>query len=888
MGGISVPDISMSKTYDPAKVEKRWYEEWEKQKYFHAVPGEGEHFSIVMPPPNVTGQLHMGHALDNTLQDILTRWRRMQGFNTLWLPGTDHAGIATQARVEEQLSIEGTDRYELGREEFLRRVWAWKEKYGGRITTQLRRLGSSCDWDRERFTMDEGCSRAVREVFVGLYERDLIYRDFYITNWCPKCKTTISDIEVEHRDEPGHFYYIKYPVKGENDFITIATTRPETMLGDTAVAVHPSDDRYNKYIGKMVLLPIANREIPVIADPYVDPEFGTGALKITPAHDPNDFEVGHRHNLPQIQVIDKDAYMNKEAGKYKGMDRYECRKRIVQDLDRQGFLIKIEDLEHAVGHCYRCSTSIEPMLSKQWFVRMKPLAEPAIKAAEDGDVRFVPRRFTKIYLNWMENIRDWCISRQLWWGHRIPVWYCQECGEMIVSREDATECPKCGSSDLLRDPDVLDTWFSSALWPFSTLGWPEKTADLEFYYPTSVLVTGRDIIFFWVARMIFSGLEFMDEVPFKDVFIHGLVLDSMGRKMSKSLGNGVDPIEVIDSHGADSLRFMLITGNAPGNDLRFHFERLDGARNFANKIWNASRFTLMNVSDYEEGLFKPEYSLADRWIMSRYQDVIKKATNYMERYELGEAARILYEFIWSEFCDWYIELVKPRLYGKEGGPADRYGAQEVLVTVLKGSLELLHPFMPFITEEIWQHLPHEGKTIMLQKWPLYNEGLCDAEAENNMQVIMETTKAIRQIRSEMNVPLGKTAKVVLVASGEKTKGILSGNIAYIEDLASVESKIYTKLEKRPEQAAHAVTGDVELFVSLKGLIDFDQELSRLNKRLIGIEKDLDLVRKKMNNPNFLEKAPREIVEKEKGKEIELNTKYEALSKRIKTLKSSMK
>lgn len=883
-----MPDISMSKTYDPAKVEKRWYEEWEKQKYFHAVPGEGEHFSIVMPPPNVTGQLHMGHALDNTLQDILTRWRRMQGFNTLWLPGTDHAGIATQARVEEQLSIEGTDRYELGREEFLRRVWAWKEKYGGRITTQLRRLGSSCDWDRERFTMDEGCSRAVREVFVGLYERDLIYRDFYITNWCPKCKTTISDIEVEHRDEPGHFYYIKYPVKGENDFITIATTRPETMLGDTAVAVHPSDDRYNKYIGKMVLLPIANREIPVIADPYVDPEFGTGALKITPAHDPNDFEVGHRHNLPQIQVIDKDAYMNKEAGKYKGMDRYECRKRIVQDLDRQGFLIKIEDLEHAVGHCYRCSTSIEPMLSKQWFVRMKPLAEPAIKAAEDGDVRFVPRRFTKIYLNWMENIRDWCISRQLWWGHRIPVWYCQECGEMIVSREDATECPKCGSSDLLRDPDVLDTWFSSALWPFSTLGWPEKTADLEFYYPTSVLVTGRDIIFFWVARMIFSGLEFMDEVPFKDVFIHGLVLDSMGRKMSKSLGNGVDPIEVIDSHGADSLRFMLITGNAPGNDLRFHFERLDGARNFANKIWNASRFTLMNVSDYEEGLFKPEYSLADRWIMSRYQDVIKKATNYMERYELGEAARILYEFIWSEFCDWYIELVKPRLYGKEGGPADRYGAQEVLVTVLKGSLELLHPFMPFITEEIWQHLPHEGKTIMLQKWPLYNEGLCDAEAENNMQVIMETTKAIRQIRSEMNVPLGKTAKVVLVASGEKTKGILSGNIAYIEDLASVESKIYTKLEKRPEQAAHAVTGDVELFVSLKGLIDFDQELSRLNKRLIGIEKDLDLVRKKMNNPNFLEKAPREIVEKEKGKEIELNTKYEALSKRIKTLKSSMK
>ncbi len=883
-----MPNISMSKTYDPAEVEKKWYKEWEEQKYFHAIPGEGKHFSIVMPPPNVTGQLHMGHALDNTLQDILARWRRMQGYNTLWLPGTDHAGIATQARVEEQLSVEGTDRYRLGREEFLQRVWAWKEIYGGRITTQLRRLGSSCDWDRERFTMDEGCSRAVREVFVGLYERDLIYRDFYITNWCPKCKTTISDIEVEHRDEPGHFYYIKYPVRGENDFITIATTRPETMLGDTAVAVHPSDDRYNKYIGKMVLLPIANREIPVIADPYVDPEFGTGALKITPAHDPNDFEVGHRHNLPQIQVIDKDAYMNEKAGKYKGMDRNECRKRIVQDLDRQGFLIKIEDLEHAVGHCYRCSTSIEPMLSKQWFVRMKPLAEPAIKAAKDGDVRFVPKRFTKIYLNWMENIRDWCISRQLWWGHRIPVWYCQECGEMIVSREDASECPKCGSSDLLRDPDVLDTWFSSALWPFSTLGWPEKTADLEFYYPTSVLVTGRDIIFFWVARMIFSGLAFMDEVPFKDVFIHGLVLDSMGRKMSKSLGNGVDPIEVIDSHGADSLRFMLITGNAPGNDLRFHFERLDGARNFANKIWNASRFTLMNVSDYEEGLFKPEYSLADRWIMSRYQDVVKKVTDNMEKYELGEAARILYEFIWSEFCDWYIELVKPRLYGKEGGPAERYGAQEVLVTVLKGSLELLHPFMPFITEEIWQHLPHEGETIMLQKWPLYNEGLCDAEAENNMQVIMETTKAIRQIRSEMNVPPGKTAKVILVAPGGNTKRMLEENIVYIEDLASVESKIYTKLEKRPKQAAHAVTGSVEVYVFLTGLIDFDKELSRLTKQLDLIDKDLSLVRKKMNNPNFLEKAPQEIVEKEKNKEIELNTKYEALSKRIKTLESSMK
>lgn len=872
-------------TYDPSNVEAKWYKYWEENKYFHAeVDKEKKPFCIVMPPPNVTGQLHMGHALDNTLQDILIRWRRMQGYNALWVPGTDHAGIATQARVEEQLSKEGLTKYDLGREKFLERVWGWKEKYGNRITTQLRWLGASCDWDRERFTMDEGCSRAVLEVFVRLYERGLIYRDYYITNWCPKCRTTISDIEVEHQEEPGHLYYIRYPLKDAQDYITIATTRPETMLGDTAVAVHPDDGRYGKYIGSTVILPLVEREIPVIADDYVDPEFGTGALKITPAHDPNDFEIGQRHDLPQVQVIDKEARMSKEAGPYAGMDRWECRRQVVKDLKEKGYLVKIEDLEHAVGHCYRCDTAIEPMLSKQWFVRMKPLAEPAVRAAKDGNLRFVPERFTKIYLNWLENIRDWCISRQLWWGHRIPVWYCKDCGEMIVSRETARKCTYCGSDRLEQDPDVLDTWFSSALWPFSTLGWPEETPELDYFYPTSVLVTGRDIIFFWVARMIFSGLAFMKDVPFREVFIHGLVLDARGRKMSKSLGNGVDPVEVIESHGADSLRFMLVTGNTPGNDLRFHFERLDGARNFANKIWNASRFTIMNIADYEEGKHAPRYTLADRWITSRLQETINKVTDSMENYELGEAARLLYDFIWSEFCDWYVELVKPRLYGKEGGAQDRYTAQHVLVKTLRSILELLHPFMPFITEEIWQYLPHKGDTIMLTPWPEYREDLLDRDAEARMEIIMEVIKNIRRIRSEMNVPPKRRAEALLAAGKKSVQDTIKDASSYIENLAVSDVRVFASLDEKPAQAAQAVTGEVEIFVPLKGLINLEEEMQRLEKQLGAVEKDLGRVRRKLSNEGFLKKAPAEVVEKEKGKEVELSAKRKALAERLEMLR----
>ncbi|MDD4334546.1 MAG: valine--tRNA ligase [Desulfotomaculaceae bacterium] len=870
----------MPSTYDPRLVEGKRYRLWEESGFFHTVVDAGqEPFCIVMPPPNITGQLHMGHALDNTLQDILTRWRRMQGYNALWLPGTDHAGIATQAKVEESLAKEGISRYDIGREDFLKKVWNWKEKYGSRITTQLRRLGASCDWQRERFTMDEGCSEAVLEVFIKLYERGLIYRDNYITNWCPKCHTTISDIEVEHLDQPGHFYHIRYPLKDGSGNVILATTRPETMLGDVAVAVHPGDERYQDLVGKILILPLVGREMPVITDEYVDPSFGTGVVKITPAHDPNDFEVGRRHNLPQVAVIDKEGKMNKEAGsRYQGLDRYECRKKIVRDLDAGGYLVKTEDHSHAVGHCYRCSTVIEPMLSLQWFVKMKPLAEPAIEAVKEGRIRFIPERFTKIYLNWMENIRDWCISRQLWWGHRIPVWYCQDCEEMVASKEPVARCARCGSTALKQDPDVLDTWFSSALWPFSTLGWPQKTLDLAYYYPTTVMVTGRDIIFFWVARMIFSGLAFMNEAPFRDVFIHGLVMDALGRKMSKSLGNGVDPIDVIESHGADSLRFMLVTGNTSGNDLRFHFERLEGARNFANKLWNASRFTLMNLEDYDlEGKPGP-LNLADRWIISRYQSAIKETTKFLEDYELGEAARVLYEFTWNEFCDWYIELAKPRLYGKTSA-ADRYTAQSVLSSVLKGVLELLHPFMPFITEEIWQHLPAHGITIMRAPWPEVREDLVNTAAEQEMEILMEVTRAIRHIRGEMNVPPGRKAEVLLTAP-DNARAIIERNMEYIQLLSNSAIKTYAVLEKMPEQAAHAVTKGMEIFVPLKGLIDVDKEAARQEKELLHVEKDLARVRGKLGNAGFLGKAPNEVIEKEKAKEEELSGKQSAIKERL--------
>lgn len=873
--------VNIPSTYNPKEVEEKWYKFWEDNGFFHAeVERDKKPFTIVMPPPNVTGALHLGHAIDNTLQDILIRWRRMQGYNALWVPGTDHAGIATQARVEEHLAQDGISKYDLGREKFLEKVWEWKHEYHGRISKQLRLLGSSCDWDRERFTMDEGCSRAVREVFVRLFEKGLIYRGNYIINWCPKCQTTISDIEVEHQEQPGHLWHLKYPVKGEEAYIVVATTRPETMLGDTAVAVHPDDERYTKLVGKTVILPIVGREIPIIADSYVDPSFGSGAVKITPAHDPNDFEMALRHDLPQVVVIDKQGKMTAEAGKYEGMDRYECRKQIVKDLEEAGYLIEIEEHTHAVGHCYRCDTVIEPLVSSQWFVKMKPLAEPAIKAVVEGRIKFVPERFTKIYLGWLENIRDWCISRQLWWGHRIPVWYCQDCGKMICTSTDPEVCPECGSGKLEQDPDVLDTWFSSGLWPFSTLGWPEKTPELEHFYPTSVLVTGRDIIFFWVARMIFTALEFMQEVPFREVFIHGLVLDSQGRKMSKSLGNGVDPIEVIEQYGADTLRFMLVTGNTPGNDLRFHFERLEGTRNFTNKIWNASRFVLMNLADYEPGSFKPEYMLADRWILSKYNQTVREVTQYLERYELGEAARTIYDFIWNQFCDWYIELVKPRLYGKETS-ISKYTAQHVLHHVLSNTLKLLHPFMPFITEEIWQHLPHEGKTIMLSSWPVEDKSLIFPEAESQMDLLMEAIRAIRNIRAEMNVPPGKKAEVIIAAKSEADYKVMETGQKYLAQLANAEPiKLCARLEQKLAKAATAIVGDLEIYLPLEGLIDLELEIARLEKELAATRKELERLAGKLNNQGFLSKAPQEVIAKEQEKQREMLVKKKALEARL--------
>ena len=875
---------NLSTTYNPKEVEDKWYKYWEDNKCFHAeVETDKKPFTIVMPPPNVTGALHMGHALDNALQDILIRWKRMQGFNALWIPGTDHAGIATQAKVEEAIKQEGLSKYELGREKFLDRVWDWKHQYGNRITNQLRKLGTSCDWGRERFTMDEGCSEAVQEVFVELYNKGLIYQGNYIVNWCPKCQTTISDIEVEHAEKPGNFYHVKYQVKDSQEALIVATTRPETMLGDVAVAVHPEDDRYKHLIGKTVILPIAEREIPVIGDEYVEREFGTGVLKITPGHDPNDFEIGKRHNLPEINVLNNDGTINELGGKYEGLDRYECRDQIVKELDAHGYLIEIQDHPHSVGHCYRCATVVEPMISKQWFVRMQPLAEPAIEVVKSGELKFVPERFTKVYLGWLENIRDWCISRQLWWGHRIPVWYCEECQEIICAKEEPKTCTKCGSEKLVQDPDVLDTWFSSGLWPFSTLGWPEETPELKHFYPTSVLVTGRDIIFFWVARMIFTALEFKGEVPFKEVFIHGLVLDSQGRKMSKSLGNGVDPLEVIDEYGADTLRFMLITGNTPGNDLRFHFERLEGSRNFANKIWNAARFMLMNLQDFDPKGVEPSYTLADQWILSRYNKTVKEVTEALESYELGEAGRLLYDFIWNELCDWYIEMVKPRLYGRETEES-KQTAQYVLWYVLENSMKLLHPFMPFITEEIWQHLPHEGQTIMLAKWPEVDNRYNFTEAEKQMELIMETIKGIRNIRGEMNVPPGKKADIIFSANNEEAYQAIAAGMDYVKSLAQGEQiTLELKLAEKPDQAAVAVTRGGEVFIPLSGLIDLDKEMARLNKEIKNLDKELSRITGKLNNRGFLEKAPQDVIAKEKAKQGEFNQMKAAIMEQIKTL-----
>ena len=876
-------------TYNPKEIEQQWYTYWEEKGYFHEeVDTNKEPFSIVLPPPNVTGQLHMGHALDNTLQDILIRTKRMQGYNVLWMPGTDHAGIATQVKVEENImKTEGKSRHDLGREEFLKRVWEWKQVYGSTIVKQIRSLGASCDWTRERFTLDEGYHEAVLKVFVALYEKGLIYRGERITNWCPNCLTALSDIEVEHEDENGHLWHIKYPVIGEEDvFLTVATTRPETMFGDVAVAVNPNDERYAHLVGKELLLPFVNRHIPIIADEYVDQSFGTGCVKITPAHDPNDFEMGQRHNLESIVVMNPDGTMNAGAGHFVNMPRELARKQVVAELEAQGLLEKVEEHGHSVGHCSRCNTTVEPMVSKQWFVSMEPLAKPALEVVRDKSIEFVPERFTKTYTNWLESIRDWCISRQLWWGHRIPAWYCQDCGETIVTTETLTECPHCHGK-VEQDPDVLDTWFSSALWPFATMGWPENTEEVKHWYPTSVMVTGYDIIFFWVARMIFMGLEFKEEIPFKHVFIHGLVRDSQGRKMSKSLGNGINPLEVIEEYGADALRFTLVTGNTPGNDMRFYMERVEANRNFANKIWNASKFVLMNLEGFDES-FVPsaeDYTLADKWILEEYNKTVTNITNNLDKFELGEAASAVYDFIWNTYCDWYIELAKPRLYNKEGG-RDRQTAQYLLVSILRHMMELLHPFMPFVTEHIWQHLPHEGESIMVAPWPstLSMEGFGSAAA--HMNVMMDGIKGIRNMRAEMNVPMGKRSEVILVPATEELKGILETHGDYFHTLGWAEKvTVLSPDAPKPENATVTVVNGLEVYLLLKDLIDADKEKERIAKEQATVLKEIARLEGKLNNQGFLAKAPEAVVAKEKEKLEEYKQKQQALNEREEFLKT---
>lgn len=882
---MSQPKL-LAKTYNPKEIEDKTYKEWMDNGYFRAeIDKNKTPFTIVIPPPNITGHLHMGHALDNTLQDVLIRWRRMQGYCTLWLPGTDHASIATEAKIVEKLKEEGLSKEQIGREKFLERAWEWKKHYGGRIIEQLKKLGCSCDWSRERFTMDEGLSKAVLEVFVRLYKKGLIYKGERIINWCPTCKTTVSDIEVEYQEKSGNLWYIKYPTTSGNDGIVVATTRPETMLGDTAVAVHPGDERYKHLIGKTVILPLMNREIPVIADEYVDKEFGTGAVKITPAHDPNDFEIGLRHNLPQIKVIDERGNMNENAGKYKGLDRYEARKVIVEELKSLGLLVKVEEYKHNVGECYRCSTTIEPITSEQWFVKMKPLAEPAIRVVKEGKIKFVPERFSKIYFNWMENIQDWCISRQLWWGHRIPAYYCQDCGYMMVEKEAPNKCEKCGSKNLNQDEDTLDTWFSSALWPFSTMGWPEETEDLKYFYPTDVLVTGYDIIFFWVARMIFSALEHTGKEPFKYVFIHGIVRDALGRKMSKSLGNGVDPLDVIEQYGTDALRFSLMINNTPGNDIRFSTDRVESARNFANKIWNAARFVLMNfdqgerITDYDSS----KLTLADKWILSRTNTLVKEVTENLEKFELGIAAQKLYEFFWDEFCDWYIEMVKPRLYDMTN--PTRLEAQYVLNKVLTISLKLLHPYMPFITNEIYKNLIHDGKNIMVSEWPKYDEGLNYKAEETAMNNIMEIIKTIRNIRAEMNVPVGKKSRVILIPTEKKMADLINNERIYFERLAWSEVILDMDKDQVPRNSVSAVIPGVEIFIPLEELIDVEKEIERLEKERLNLENELRRVDGLLSNENFISKAPKKIVEEEKQKKIKYLEMMAKVQERLRTLRN---
>lgn len=851
----------MAKAYNPKEVEDKIYDFWQEGNYFHAeVDKDKKPYTIVMPPPNITGQLHMGHALDNTLQDILIRWRRMQGYSALWLPGTDHASIATEAKIVEAMRKEGITKEDLGREKFLERAWEWKKEYGGRIVSQLKKMGSSCDWERERFTMDEGCSKAVKEVFVRLYNKGLIYRGERIINWCPHCKTSISDAEVEFEEQAGHFWHLRYPLTDGSGYLELATTRPETLLGDTAVAVNPSDERYKDLVGKTLTLPLVGREIPIVADDYVDVDFGTGVVKITPAHDPNDFQVGLRHNLPVINVMTDDAKIVEDYPKYAGMDRYEAREAIVKDLDEGGFLVKVEKHDHNVGTCYRCHSTVEPRVSKQWFVKMDELAGPAIECVKSGKTKFVPERFNKIYYHWMENIRDWCISRQLWWGHRIPAYYCDECGEVTVAKEMPEKCPKCGCTHLHQDEDTLDTWFSSALWPFSTLGWPDKTPELDYYFPTNTLVTGYDIIFFWVARMIFSSVEQMNSQPFDTVFIHGIVRDENGVKMSKSLGNGIDPLLVIDQYGADALRMFLATGNSPGNDMRYSEKRVEACRNFANKLWNASRFVHMNIDDYDvKNELPATLETEDKWILHTLNNVAKEVNENLERFELGIALSKIYDFIWNSYCDWYIELCKARLQS-EGETAQN--ARQVLIYVLDKILKLLHPFMPFITEEIWQTIPHDtdGKTVMLEKYPEYDPSLdFKAEAEEMMKV-MEAITAIRTQRNEMNVPPSKKAKLFIATAIPET---FSNGEQFFKKLASA-SEVEISDSFDIDGAVTVVTSDAKIYIPMEELVDKEAELKRLNKELKQVEKMLAQDEGKLNNPGFMSKAPEKVIEKIKG------------------------
>ncbi|WP_251860971.1 valine--tRNA ligase [Clostridium sp. Marseille-Q2269] len=867
----------MAKTYDPKEFEERIYKNWEEKSYFTPQVDENKTpYTIVLPPPNITGKLHLGHALDDTLQDILIRIKRMQGYSTLWLPGQDHASIATEVKVENELLKDGIVKKEIGREAFLEKVWEWTDEYRNKIRNQVKKLGCSLDFTRERFTMDDKLDKAVKHFFVKLYNEGLIYQGNRITNWCPKCKTALSDAEIEYSEQEGHFWHIKYPVVGSDEYLEIATTRPETMLGDTAVAVNPNDERYAHLVGKTLMLPLVNREIPIVADDYVDMEFGTGAVKITPAHDPNDYQVGKRHNLPEINVMFDDGRINYEETRYHEMDRYEARKAIVEDLGNEGFLVKIKDHTHNVSCHDRCNTVIEPIISKQWFVKMEPLAKPAIEVVKNKKVKFVPERFDKTYFNWMENIQDWCISRQLWWGHRIPVWYCKDCGEVIVATEEPTKCPKCNSEKLQQDNDVLDTWFSSALWPFSTLGWPDKTPDLKYFYPNNTLVTGYDIIFFWVARMVFSGLYCMDDIPFDTVLIHGIVRDSDGRKMSKSLGNGVDPIEVIDDYGADALRFALVTGNAPGNDIRYYPERVEAARNFANKIWNASRFVLMNLDKDLMDKYKDNknYTIADKWILSRLNTVVKEVTENIEKFELGIASQKIYDFIWGEFCDWYIELVKPVLYGED--EESKGIAFNVLHKVLATSLQLLHPIMPFITEEIYSHLYTEYESIVISKWPEYEDSLNDGKSEKDMEYIIEAIKCIRNVRTEMNVPPSRKAKLMIYLTENQAETSFKQGEGYFQKLASASEVSFLENKNSSDKEVCVVTRGAEIFIPLLELVDIEKELERLNKEKEKLEKEIDRVEKKLSNEKFVSKAPEAVVNEEREK----GEKYKEMLKSV--------